>query len=380
MSGLRHMRDLVLLNYLQTKAPLVILELDEQGVVRGANQYACRLLGTECLGRALQLLVIDFDTPFTMARLRTLPAGSLLTVKEANGMPSSLRVQFLPLGNDGILVAEADLQDKDELNTTLLRLNSELSGISRELQKKTAQLQQANNLKNQFLGMAAHDLRNPLAGIYAYLDLIADDLAPTAEDTLCQALQEMKREVGYMLNLVSNLLDYSVIEQGHLHLTMQEVTLRELLQQVVQLQNLMTRKRQVEICLQMEYDPGVMLVDLNRIRQVLNNLLSNAAKYSPDSGVIYLITARQGDALLIQIQDQGPGVPEHEQDKLFKPFGTTSTRAVDGDKSTGLGLSICKRIIDAHGGSIWEENLPHGGACFCFTLLLGQPEPKRNDL
>lgn len=372
MSSYQQMRTLVVNNYLQLRAPIMLLDLDEQGIVRDANQCARRLMGESCVGTAVTLLVIDFKNRFDPGNLRIIRPNTLLSFRGASGAPISLRVSFLPIGTGGLLVGEQDHQETEELQNTLLKLNSELSVISRELQKKTAQLERANELKNQFLGMAAHDLRSPLAGIYAYIELLMDDLRPVQGTGMAQSLEEIHREVDYMLNLVTNLLDYSVIEQGHLDLALQEVEVRQLLQQVVQLNTLLAKKRQVRVTLQIEHDPGAVNLDLNRIRQVLNNLLANAIKYTPQGREVTLTLGLMGQELLFQVQDQGQGVPEQEQGRLFTPFGKTSTRALSGDKSTGLGLSICKKIVEAHGGRIWHHNLPEGGACFSFTLPTGE--------
>jgi len=368
MTAQRQMRDMVAANYLQSRAPILMLDLDEQGLVLEANQYARRLLGTDCVGRPISLLVVDFRNRFDLAKLRTHHQGDILTFMAAGGAPVSLKVSFLPLGSSGLLVGEHDQQEAEEQQTTLIRLNSDLNTISRDLQKKTIQLEQANNLKNQFLGMAAHDLRNPLATMYAYIELLKDDLHAVQGTTLAQPLQDIHEEVEYMLNLVSNLLDYSVIEQGHLELDQQEIELRQLLIQVVQLNRLLAKKRNVTISLDIRNDPGGVPIDLHRIRQVLNNLISNAIKYSPPDTTVLVTLTIEGQNLTVSVQDQGPGIPPNELNRLFTPFGKTNQKALSGDKSTGLGLAICRRMVEAHRGRIWAENLPEGGACFRFTL------------
>lgn len=372
MNTIRQMRDMAVADYLQLRAPILVLDLDEQYTVREANQYAGALLGADCIGTSISLLVIDFKKQFDPEKLRTMPTGSLISFKNPRGTPVSLKVSFLPIGDAGILIGEHDLQETEELQTTLLNLNGELSTISRELQKKTIQLQQANKIKDQLMGIAAHDLRNPLAGVYSYIELLLDELHGSPAS---QPLEEILREVSYMLNLVTNLLDHSVIEQGQFDLSMTPCNVTELLQQVIQLHSLQANKRQIKILIQVEQAPEEILLDQNRIRQVLNNLLGNAVKYTPDGGVVQVICSiTAGRQLLVQLFDQGPGVPDGEIGKLFSPFGRTSAKSFSGEKSTGLGLSICKRIVETHGGRIWEENRSEGGACFSFTLPLTSPE------
>ena len=372
MNTIRQMRDMVVADYLQLRAPIMVLDLDEQYIIRKANQYAGTLLGADCIGTSISLLVIDFNKQFDPEKLSTMPTGSLISFKNPSGTPVSLKVSFLPVGDAGILIGEHDLQEAEELQTTLLNLNGELSTISRELQKKTIQLQQANKLKDQLMGIAAHDLRSPLAGVYSYIELLLDELHGSP---ISQPLEEILREVGYMLNLVTNLLDHSVIEQGQIDLSMTPCNVTELLQQAIQLHSLLANKRKIKVLLQVEQAPEVILLDQNRIRQVLNNLLGNAVKYTPDGGVVQTICSiTAGRQLLVQLLDQGPGVPDGEIGKLFSPFGRTSAKSFSGEKSTGLGLSICKRIVETHGGKIWEENRSEGGACFSFTLPLTSPE------
>ena len=374
MNTIRRMRDMVIANYLQLRAPILALDLDELFVIREANQYARTVLGADCIGSSISLLIVDFKNRFDPKRLRTMPTGSLLSFKNPGGTPVSLKASFLPIGDAGILIGEHDLQEAEELQATLLNLNGELSTISRELQKKTVQLQQAVKLKDQLMGIAAHDLRSPLAGVYSYVELLLDDLHGSP---ISQPLEEIRREVGYMLSLVSNLLDHSVIEQGQIDLALTPCNVTELIQQVIQLYRLLGNKRQITVVLLVQQEPGVTLLDQNRIRQVLNNLLGNAVKYTPDGGLVQTVCSVTADRqLLVQLLDQGPGVPDNESGKLFSPFGRTSAKSFSGEKSTGLGLSICKRIVEAHGGKIWEENRPEGGACFSFTLPLASPDQK----
>ena len=266
-----NMRDMVLSNYVQMRAPILILDIDEHGIVTNANQYAKKILGNDCPGRALSLMLVDFRKSFDISRLRTLRHGELMSFISCTGAPVSLRVSFLPVGSCGIVVGEYDQQEAEELQTTLIKLNSELSSISRELQKKTLQLQQANDLKNQFMGIAAHDLRSPLAGVISYIELIKYELTPLKGTHISEGLDEIYNEVKYMLNLVSNLLDYSVIEQGRLDLALQQTNLRELLQHVFSLNSMIADRRSIKLRLEIEEDPGDVNLDLNPIRPVTTN-------------------------------------------------------------------------------------------------------------
>jgi signal transduction histidine kinase len=117
-----------------------------------------------------------------------------------------------------------------------------------------------------------------------------------------------------------------------------------------------------------EERPPLSRLDPNKIRQVVDNLLSNAVKFSPPGSTVMVEVAAQPGSLIIAIRDQGPGIPESEHDKLFKDFSRTSVQPTGGEKSTGLGLAICRKIVEAHHGAITAENLPERGCVFRVTL------------
>lgn len=231
------------------------------------------------------------------------------------------------------------------------------------------QLSQANAAKNQLLGMAAHDLRNPLASIRALAGLLQEDGAgPLNADQrdLIVTIQEASQS---MLTLVNELLDTSVLESGEVAIAPAEASLGDLLDKEIRLQNLNAAGKGQRIVLAPgDPLPTRLRFDPDKVRQVINNLLTNACKFSPPGSVITVRTTVAPGTCTVAVQDQGPGIPENERHKLFKEFGRTSVRPTGGEKSTGLGLAICRRIMVAHGGSIDAEPCPAGGSIFKFTL------------
>ena len=134
--------------------------------------------------------------------------------------------------------------------------------------------------------------------------------------------------------------------------------------------NIEAAKKQTQVAFETHAPPPTLLVDAAKMRQVIDNLLSNAVKYSPPGSAITI--SIQNDATLgkigFAVRDQGPGIPDGERDKLFKDFGRLSARPTGGEKSTGLGLAICRKIVEAHGGMITAENLPGRGCEFRVSL------------
>ncbi len=261
--------------------------------------------------------------------------------------------------------AERDSALYDELS----RLNNELVAMQRELAKKNVELEQLNALKNQFLVIAAHDLRNPLSVIMSYSEFLKEDAGAVLNDEQREFLDIIRASSRFMLNLVNNLLDVAQIEAGQLRLDLQPLDLVALIRHNIMLNRVLAAKKQIEIELMDEPLP-LLLLDASKIEQVLNNLLSNAIKFSPPRTTIRVRVTRADDQVLLAVQDQGPGIPPNELDKLFKPFQRTSVKSTAGEKGTGLGLSIVKKIVEGHHGKIWVESQVGQGTTFFVALPL----------
>jgi signal transduction histidine kinase len=171
-----------------------------------------------------------------------------------------------------------------------------------------------------------------------------------------------------MLDLVNELLDLATIEAGELKLALESQDLAALLEKSVFLNNIEAAKKGSKVTLAKQVALVRPKIDSAKIRQVADNLISNAIKFSPPGSEITVEINVGEDACGFSVKDQGPGIPAAERDKLFKDFGKLSVKPTAGEKSTGLGLAICRKIVDAHRGSILAENLPTRGCEFRVTL------------
>jgi hypothetical protein len=171
-----------------------------------------------------------------------------------------------------------------------------------------------------------------------------------------------------MLNLLNDLLDVSAIESGQLELDLRPVDVAAYLRDVHTANAMLARAKDIELALDLPADLPAVGMDANRINQVINNLITNAIKFSFPKTTITLRARVAGNELLVSVQDQGLGIPEQEMGKLFTDFGRTSVRPTGGEKSTGLGLAIVKRMVEAHGGRIWVESQVGVGSVFTFAL------------
>jgi signal transduction histidine kinase len=262
----------------------------------------------------------------------------------------------------------------------LSRLNNELATAQRELAKKNAELARLNEQKNQFLGIAAHDLRNPLEVILTYSDFLLDFLHGEG-DCLPPEHLEFVRTIhtssAFMLNLVNDLLDLSKIEAGRLELDLSQVDLAKLVARNVTLNRALAAKKGTEIVFRQEGELPPLRLDAAKIEQVLNNLIGNAVKFSPPESTVEvrLAAAPEDGWIVLSVADQGEGLPLHEVDqmeKLFRPFERTRVRSTGDEKSTGLGLAIVKSIVTGHRGEIRVESEPGQGATFHVRLPMGR--------
>ncbi|MCX6956639.1 MAG: hybrid sensor histidine kinase/response regulator [Verrucomicrobia bacterium] len=250
----------------------------------------------------------------------------------------------------------------------IARIRSHLQNriLSEQRKQLVEQLSKANAAKNRFLGMAAHDLRNPLASIRGLAEFLREGaVGPLAKEQI-ELVNIIHAASQSMLDLVNELLDVATIEAGELKLHRQPHNLADLIAKSVAMTNIEAAKKQTHVTLETGGLAPVILIDAAKIRQVIDNLLSNAVKYSPPgSAITATIQADPGKGTYgFAVQDRGPGIPEGERDKLFKDFGRLSVQPTGGEKSTGLGLAICRKIVEAHGGTISAENLPQGGCEF----------------
>jgi two-component system sensor histidine kinase/response regulator len=225
-------------------------------------------------------------------------------------------------------------------------------------------LSRANAAKNHFLGIAAHDLRNPLTSIRGLAEFLMEGSGGEVTEDQRAMLKSIHGATQSMLELLNELLDISIIESGEMHLERVPTDFADLVAESVGLNAITAAKKQMTLRFEPPRLQHTLLLDRSKIRQVADNLLSNAIKFSPPGAAIEVELIEEDRTQTLSVRDQGPGIPEGEMGKLFQNFGKTSVRPTGGEKSTGLGLAICRKIVEAHQGRITVANNPRGGADF----------------
>jgi|WetSurMetagenome_2_1015567.scaffolds.fasta_scaffold59753_2 two-component system, sensor histidine kinase and response regulator len=221
--------------------------------------------------------------------------------------------------------------------------------------------------KNKFLGMAAHDLRNPLTSIIGFSQLLLN--TPLDENGKREFLNIINQVSNEMLLTLNDLLDISVIESGKFDLHVKDHDLVELIAYRIRLISLTAQQKNIYIEANLP-EKLPLSFDKDRIGQAIDNLVSNAIKYSPKNTTIRVQLLIEEQQAKLSVQDEGSGIPLDKQHRLFGDFSKLGSKPTGGEKSTGLGLAIVKRIIEAHGGQVGVMSEPQKGSCFFFTLPL----------
>lgn len=254
-----------------------------------------------------------------------------------------------------------------ELYEELARVNNELVTAQRELARTVAELQRLNAYKDELLGMAAHDLRNPLNANAAFITFLLEDAA-TLGDSGRVLLERLESNSDYMLRLVENVLDFSAIQSGHVRLQQAATPIEEVVGNVLLTMRILAEAKNVDVRSSIARGLPMLNIDPVKITQALQNLVSNAVQYSPAGSHVEVRVREAGAMIAIDVEDHGPGIPAEELPSLFKPFTRLSTVKLARQRSVGLGLAITKRLVEAHGGTIDVDSEVGRGSTFTMQL------------
>ena len=240
-------------------------------------------------------------------------------------------------------------------------------------------LTEQNSEKNEFMGIVAHDLKNPISNIKMLSKLLVSQAPTINEEGIKDIAGDLMETSERMFDLVDKLLDFNAIESGSLSLELQSLDINLVLQKVMKHNKVSANSKDIEIIYSSTVDKNI-ISDESRLFQVFENLLSNAIKYTKPSSTVsiraeqlHLSEENQGNSnkfLKVEIQDQGQGIPEDEIPNLFKKFARLSTKPTAGEHSTGLGLSIVKRIVEQLQGTVYCESIVGKGSTFIVELPL----------
>ena len=249
--------------------------------------------------------------------------------------------------------------------TSITLYNLELLEVEEESRHEA---ERANEIKTQFLAMVSHELRTPLTSIIGFATtLLAEDVV-WEPDEQRDFIQTIQREANRLQELIDHLLDLSRLEAGMLPISLETHSLHEIIEDVLPQFHAITKGHKITLHLPANLPP--VYVDAKRIAQVLVNLVRNASTYAPEGTEIGISASVRGGFVQINVTDQGPGIPPEERKRVFEAFRRGIHEENGPGKGAGLGLAICKGLIDAQGGRIWIKKKTPPGAIISFTIPL----------
>jgi signal transduction histidine kinase len=255
------------------------------------------------------------------------------------------------------------VRDLKEANETL---EQRVEQRTKELSEANEQLRLLHKQKDTFMGMVVHDLRGPLGNLQMCTELLREP--KLSSDDKAIFFDQMDETTSKMLNLVNDLLDFSAIETGKLTLAPEPVDIEAFVKHICHLHVHLGAKKNISLVNEIAPNLGVAHFDPKRIEQVLDNLITNAFKFSYPQTTVTLNVQFEENALVFAVADQGQGIPAEDLPKLFGSFQKTSIQPTAGENSSGLGLSICKRIVDLHVGRIDVSSEFGSGTTFYVKL------------
>ncbi len=336
-------------------SPDGVLSIDAEAHVIDCNGGVCRLLGysrEEVKGKYFEELL-------------------------EGGLPGVLSNYLSQLTTERRLIeTEFELKRRDGQKVPvwakIVGLRDEGGNLSRALVyiRDIAERKKLEQLKDEFIGLVSHELRSPLTVIMGAVNTALSEGERLSREEMRQLLQDAAYETESLSHILGNLLELSRAQAERLHLSVEPVNLRNVVRSAVDKVKRKSSAHRLVIDLPRNL-PAVQADEL-RLERLLYNLLENAVKYSPDGGVVRIFARVEQDHLVIGVSDQGIGISLHDQAKLFTPFQRIEDHRLAGVKGAGLGLLVCRRLVEAHGGRIWVKSEPGKGSTFYFTLPLGE--------
>lgn len=249
-----------------------------------------------------------------------------------------------------------------------IRYALERDKLIQQLTSLNSELREANSIKNEFLGMAAHDLRTPLGQIAGFISLVYEQAEGNLDEESLGMLKTIQERSEFMLALVNDLLDVAKIESGKVSLAKEQADIIQLIDRTIALNEQFAAKKAITIARSYKKSSVTLPLDVQKIEQVFSNLLSNAIKYSHANTGITVNVIEESARIVVEVQDEGQGISQDELEQIFLPFNLSSTQATAGESSTGLGLVIVKNIVQAHNGEIDVESELGKGSKFWFSI------------
>lgn len=325
-----------------------VVVIDTEGRVRLVNPAAEELLGRK--GRDLVGQVFGFPVAADEA--------TEIEIVRRNSPPVVVEMRVAETEWDGEQAFVASLRDV-----------TERANVVDQQKQMIERLRELDEMKTEFVSMVSHDLRSPMATISGFADTLRYNWDAFNDERKIQILERISRNTNQLARFVENILQVSQIESGKLTYDIQDIDLRQVLQRVVDENTFVSLDGdRPKIDVRMPEDLPPVRADEIRQWQIVTNLITNALKFSPAEEPVSLDVSRDGEFVMVSVRDSGFGIKQEDMGRLFKKFSRLEQPRGQKIKGTGLGLYICKAMIEAQGGAVWVESEPGRGTTFTYTV------------
>jgi len=323
----------------------------------------------QTIGTLLSGVALERFTPLAQQFFRSLNQSTLVAALIAVGISLiliTLLVRHLARPLNAVTraaerIAEGHLDQQVEVTS-----QDEIGQLAQAFNMMSARLKQSEELRRQMTVDIAHELRTPVSVIKGDMEALVDGIYPATRQTFESLLEETHR----LSRLIDELRELTLLEAGELILERRDTDLAQLIQKLVRAFEPKAEASQITMRCQINDTLPSLLADGDRIAQVVRNLLSNAMRYTPRGGTVAVDLKQQGDALVCAVSDTGPGLSAEDAKHVFQRFWRTDHSRARHSGGSGLGLSISKRLTEAHGGELWVDSEPGKGSTFGFSLPL----------
>lgn len=329
---------------------------------------------------------IPFDLPYLKTVIQEGKLQQNVIPEEGGILNDSKCYLSIPIKREakviGVLMLERkqDTRWQEESLAFLTRLSNHAAIAIANAQLYT-EVQGANNAKSEFISFVSHELKNPMTSIQGYSDLLLKGAVGEVNEAQKNFLNTIRGNVGNMKRLVSDLADISRIESGHLNLNFKMIGLNEIIEDVILSMQSQIEAKEQDLLINIPEDIPQVWGDETRLVQILTNLVSNAHKYTPQGGQIFVRgeqtknrwdTEGADDVVHITVQDTGIGISKEDQPRIFSKFFRTEEAKTSEVPGTGLGLNITRDLVEMQGGKIWFDSIQNQGTTFHFTIPIAE--------
>lgn len=273
---------------------------------------------------------------------------------------------------DELYLNEFDLKKKsmetEKLNCELTSLNESVHARAEELARANKELRKLDQMKSDFISMVSHEFRSPLTSIKAFSQILLNNNELVKPEERNDFLRIIDQESDRLTRMINDILDLSKLEAGKMEWSMQEICLADIITKATGSIAPLSNAKEIRMETEVDKDLPMVMGDADRLMQVITNLLSNAVKFTMQKGNIRIAARSAGDEIRLSVEDNGIGIPEDQIQEVFSKFKQGGNVLTDKPKGTGLGLPICREIIQAHQGRIWAESSAGQGSRFVFTI------------